>query len=106
MASQVPALDRVWYCVSAGSTKAARLSATMTFITGLVEKVIVADSLAAFVDPALTQYHTLSSAGTWLAMLGYTFQLYFDFAGYSDMAKGLGYMFGLRIPINFNSPYK
>jgi alginate O-acetyltransferase complex protein AlgI len=39
-------------------------------------------------------------------MLGYTFQLYFDFAGYSDMAIGLGFMFGIRIPINFNSPYK
>jgi alginate O-acetyltransferase complex protein AlgI len=39
-------------------------------------------------------------------MIGYSFQLYFDFAGYSDMAIGLGYMFGLRIPINFNSPYK
>jgi alginate O-acetyltransferase complex protein AlgI len=76
------------------------------FIIGLVEKVIVADSLAAFVDPALEAYQGLSTAGAWLAMLAYTFQLYFDFAGYSDMAIGLGYMFGLRIPINFNSPYK
>jgi len=76
------------------------------FITGLVEKVVVADSLAAFVDPALAHYHALSSAGVWLAMLGYTFQIYFDFAGYSDMAIGLGYLFGLRIPINFRSPYK
>ncbi len=39
-------------------------------------------------------------------MLGYSFQLYFDFCGYSSMAIGLGYMFGLRIPRNFNSPYK
>ena len=76
------------------------------FIIGLVEKVVVADSLASFVDPALARHETLSTAGAWLAMLGYTFQLYFDFAGYSDMAIGLGYMFGLRIPINFNSPYK
>jgi alginate O-acetyltransferase complex protein AlgI len=76
------------------------------FITGLVEKVIVADSLASFVDPALASYQALSSAGAWLVMLGYTFQLYFDFAGYSDMAIGLGYLFGLRIPVNFNSPYK
>jgi len=76
------------------------------FITGLVEKVVVADSLASFVDPALAHYAGLSSAGAWLAMLGYTFQLYFDFAGYSDMAIGLGYLFGLRIPVNFNSPYK
>ena len=76
------------------------------FVVGLVEKVVVADSLAAFVDPALAQYTSLSTAGTWIAMLGYTFQLYFDFSGYSTMAVGLGYMFGLRIPQNFNSPYK
>ena len=76
------------------------------FILGMVEKVVIADSLAAFVDPALASYQTLSTAGTWLAMLGYTFQLYFDFSGYSTMAVGLGYMFGLRIPQNFNSPYK
>src|SRR5687768_1421217 len=67
------------------------------FVVGLVEKVIVADSIAAFVDPALAQYTTLSSLGTWLAMLGYSFQLYFDFSGYSTMAVGLGYMFGIRI---------
>jgi alginate O-acetyltransferase complex protein AlgI len=76
------------------------------FVIGLVEKVLVADSIAAFVDPALARYETLSTAGTWLAMLGYAFQLYFDFSGYSTMAVGLGYMFGLRIPQNFNSPYK
>lgn len=76
------------------------------FMVGLVEKVLVADSLAAFVNPALSHYQNLSSAATWLAALGYTYQLYFDFCGYSDMAVGLGYMFGLRIPQNFNSPYK
>ncbi len=66
----------------------------------------MADTLAAFVDPALAQYEALSSGGAWLAMLGYTFQLYFDFSGYSTMAVGLGFLFGLRIPQNFNSPYK
>jgi alginate O-acetyltransferase complex protein AlgI len=76
------------------------------FIIGLVEKVAIADGLAAFVDPALTTYGQLSSSATWLVFLAYTFQLYFDFCGYSDMAVGLGYMFGLRIPQNFNSPYK
>jgi alginate O-acetyltransferase complex protein AlgI len=76
------------------------------FVYGLVEKVVMADTLAAFVDPALARYDSLSTAGMWLAMLGYAFQLYFDFCGYSDMAIGLGFMFGLRIPINFNSPYK
>ena len=76
------------------------------FAIGLVEKVIVADGLAAFVDPMLAQFESLSTAATWLAMSGYSFQLYFDFCGYSDMAVGLGYLFGLRIPLNFNSPYK
>jgi len=76
------------------------------FITGLVEKVLVADTLAAVVDPALAHYQLLSTLGAWLAMLGYAFQLYFDFSGYSSMAVGLGYLFGLRLPQNFNSPYK
>ena len=76
------------------------------FVIGLTEKVVLADSLAAFVDPALADYETLSTGGVWLIFAAYSFQLYFDFAGYSDMAIGLGLMFGLRIPINFNSPYK
>jgi alginate O-acetyltransferase complex protein AlgI len=75
-------------------------------IVGLVEKVLVADTLAAWVDPALAAWRTLSTAGAWTAMLGYTLQLYFDFSGYSTMAVGLGLLFGLRIPQNFRSPYK
>jgi alginate O-acetyltransferase complex protein AlgI len=73
---------------------------------GMFEKVVLADSLAYFVDPWLADYTSLSSVGAWIAMLGYTFQLYFDFAGYSAMAVGLGLMFGLRIPQNFDSPYR
>jgi alginate O-acetyltransferase complex protein AlgI len=76
------------------------------FVTGLVEKVLIADSLASFVDPAFKTYAALSSSAAWLTMLAYSFQLYFDFCGYSDMAVGLGLLFGLRIPQNFNSPYK
>lgn len=76
------------------------------FVIGLVEKVVLADYLAYFVDPALANWTHLSSLGTWLAMVGYSFQLYFDFSGYSSMAVGLGFLFGLRIPQNFNSPYK
>lgn len=76
------------------------------FITGMVEKVLVADTLAGFVNEALAHYQSLSTVGAWLATVGYTFQLYFDFSGYSTMAVGLGYLFGLRLPRNFNSPYK
>ena len=76
------------------------------FVVGLIKKAIVADSIAAFLDPALASYATLSMAGAWLAALGYTFQIYYDFSGYSDMAVGLGYLFGIRIPQNFNAPYR
>ena len=76
------------------------------FVLGFLEKVLIADTIAGFIDPAFKDWQALSTAGAWLAVLGYTFQLYFDFSGYSSMAIGLGFMFGLRIPINFNSPYK
>jgi alginate O-acetyltransferase complex protein AlgI len=76
------------------------------FVIGLAKKVLLADSIASIIDPALEQYASLSTLGVWLAMLGYTYQIYFDFSGYSDMAVGLGHMFGLRIPQNFNSPYQ
>jgi alginate O-acetyltransferase complex protein AlgI len=75
------------------------------FVAGLAKKVLVADTLAHFVDPLLSNVAGLSLPGAWCAALGYAFQLYFDFSGYSDMAMGLGYLFGLRIPANFNSPY-
>jgi alginate O-acetyltransferase complex protein AlgI len=76
------------------------------FVIGLAKKVLIADTIAAVIDPALSKYTELSSLDAWLCVLGYTYQLYFDFTGYSDMAVGLGHLFGLRLPQNFNSPYK
>jgi alginate O-acetyltransferase complex protein AlgI len=76
------------------------------FCIGLIEKVLVADTLASLVDPSFADWRHLSTGGAWLASLGYSFQLLFDFSGYSSMAVGLGYLFGIRIPQNFNSPYK
>lgn len=76
------------------------------FVIGLAQKVLIADVIAAVIDPALRDVSALSSLGTWMVMLGYTYQLYFDFAGYSNMAVGLGFLFGMHIPQNFNSPYK
>ncbi len=76
------------------------------FAVGMVKKVILADTLAQFVNPMLSDYGALSTWGAWGAALGYTFQLYYDFSGYSDMAIGLGYLFGIRIPQNFNVPYQ
>jgi len=76
------------------------------FTIGMIKKVIIADSIAAIINPALASYGQLSTAGAWLCMLGYAYQIYFDFSGYSDMAVGLGHLFGIRIPQNFNSPYQ
>jgi alginate O-acetyltransferase complex protein AlgI len=76
------------------------------FVIGLVKKVLIADTIAAVINPGLNSLSTLGTAGAWLCALGYTYQIYFDFSGYSDMAVGLAHMFGIRLPQNFNSPYK
>ena len=76
------------------------------FAIGMIKKVLVADTIAAIIDPALADYGALSTAGAWLCLTGYAYQIYFDFSGYSDMAVGLGHLFGLRIPQNFDSPYQ
>jgi alginate O-acetyltransferase complex protein AlgI len=79
----------------------------MSFFTlGMIKKVLIADSIASIINPALSQWSYLSTASAWLCALGYTYQLYFDFSGYSDMAVGLALFFGVRLPQNFNSPYK
>ena len=79
------------------------------FALGLAKKVIFADTLAEFSDPVFK----LTNAGfdpsmitAWLGAVSFSFQIYFDFSGYSDMAIGLAFMLGFRLPINFNSPYK
>jgi alginate O-acetyltransferase complex protein AlgI len=76
------------------------------FVIGMCQKVLVADSLAKAVAPALEDCGTLQFFGGWLALISYAGQLYFDFAGYSNMAIGLGWMFGLSFPKNFDSPYQ
>jgi len=73
---------------------------------GLVKKVLIADTIAAVIDPAFAKSSELSTVSAWLCVLGYSYQVYFDFSGYSDMAVGLGHLFGFRLPQNFNSPYK
>lgn len=79
------------------------------FFIGLFKKVVVADGLVRFIDPpfnAVTLGPSPSTISLWNAGILYTFQLYFDFSGYSDVAIGLGKMLGFDLPINFNSPYK
>ena len=76
---------------------------------GLAKKVLLADSLALYADAIFNgaeKGFPLSGAEAWLGSLSYTFQLYFDFSGYTDMALGLALMLGLRLPKNFDSPYK
>jgi len=79
------------------------------FVIGLAKKVVVADTLATFADPAFAAAgagRALSAASAWTGSLAYAFQIYFDFSGYSDMAIGLALLFGIRLPVNFASPYK
>ncbi|MHB1261302.1 MAG: MBOAT family O-acyltransferase [Thermoplasmatota archaeon] len=76
------------------------------FAIGLAKKVLVADTIAAEVDPLWTDTAALNFALAWEAALGYTLQLYFDFSGYSDMALGLAAMLSFRFPINFRAPYQ
>jgi D-alanyl-lipoteichoic acid acyltransferase DltB (MBOAT superfamily) len=76
------------------------------FIIGLCKKVLIADSLAGYAAPVFAPGASPSLFLAWGGLLAYTFQLYFDFSGYSDMAIGLSRMFGVKLPLNFNSPYK
>lgn len=79
------------------------------FFIGLCKKVLIADQFAPFVGPVFDMARdggAPSFLEAWSATLAYTFQLYFDFSAYSDMAIGLGFLFGITLPLNFNSPYK
>ena len=79
------------------------------FVLGLAKKVLIADSMG---DMATPIFDAVSTGGqpmlfeSWIGALAYTLQLYFDFSAYSDMAIGLSLMFNVRLPLNFNSPYK
>jgi alginate O-acetyltransferase complex protein AlgI len=79
------------------------------FSIGLFKKVVLADGIAPFVSPAFAfaaEGGTLTFLEAWGGALAYTFQLYFDFSGYSDMAIGISRLFGVKLPLNFDSPYK
>ncbi len=76
------------------------------FVLGMAKKLIIADQLAPYVNAYFAAPQGLGAIAAWVGALGYTFQLYFDFSGYSDMAVGLAHMLGIQFPINFNSPYK
>jgi alginate O-acetyltransferase complex protein AlgI len=73
---------------------------------GLGKKVLIADTLARGATAGFDHAETLNFVEAWITSLSYTFQLYFDFSGYTDMALGAALLFNIRMPINFNSPYR
>ncbi|MBT5414561.1 MAG: MBOAT family protein [Rhodospirillaceae bacterium] len=87
-----------------------RFSRGLTLLViGLAKKTLLADQLAPIADPLYAASAAGTALGTieaWLAAIAFGFQIYFDFSGYSDMAIGLGLLFGFALPLNFNAPYR
>ena len=76
------------------------------FVVGMSQKILIADTVAKLAGPLLAQPEQLQFISGWAALIAYSMQLYFDFAGYSNMAIGLGLMMGFSFPQNFDSPYQ
>jgi D-alanyl-lipoteichoic acid acyltransferase DltB (MBOAT superfamily) len=76
------------------------------FSIGLFKKVMIADTLAPWANNGFDHAALLTLVEAWVTSLSYTLQLYFDFSGYTDMALGSALLFNIRLPFNFNSPYK
>ncbi len=86
-------------------TAADAADGAVRFCFGLAKKVLLADALGQIADGAFVAGDRLTAGLAWLGAIAYTLQLYFDFSGYTDMALGLGRIFGFRLPENFNYPY-
>ena len=83
-----------------------KLSGFLTFCLGLAKKAILANTLGMQADAVYKlEAGEVDTMTAWIGALAYTFQIYFDFSGYSDMAIGIGKMLGFRLPVNFNNPY-
>ena len=83
------------------------LSAALYAISlGMAKKVLLADPLGTVVSNGWAMTEQLSAPGAWLVMLAYTLQLYLDFSGYCDIAAGCARLLGIRLPVNFDSPYR
>ncbi|MEA3490268.1 MAG: MBOAT family O-acyltransferase, partial [Campylobacterota bacterium] len=78
----------------------------LLFSMGLFKKIVLADQFFPIANSAFGHVGTLSSLEAWVGLFAYSFGIYFDFSAYTDMAIGLALLFGLRLPINFDSPYK
>jgi len=91
---------------SQNETTENRLMGFYRFIIGLAKKVLIANQMGLLADSVFkTNYHDLSTYAAWIGILAYTFQIYFDFSGYSDMAIGIARMIGFKFPENFENPY-
>lgn len=102
----MPQFDRK---VSAEEVKRDLAIGLSIFCVGLFKKVVIADACAVYADAGYGQIKAgqpIDAASAWIAVFAYSFQLYYDFSGYSDMAVGLARLFGIRLPVNFFSPYQ
>ncbi len=91
---------------TANETAENRLTGFYRFAIGLAKKVLIANHMGHQADIIMSMdFATIGSGTAWIGILAYTFQIYFDFSGYSDMAIGLGKMMGFQFPENFNNPY-
>lgn len=99
----MPQFERMKGRLPDGQTVASGL---FLIIVGLFKKVVIADWLGRWVDPAFANAQQLQILDAWTAALSYALQLYFDFSAYSEMAMGIGLLMGVRLPQNFDSPYK
>jgi len=98
-----PQLREEGFLHPAGQDAAAALYAISM---GMMKKVLLADSLGAIVNNGYAHPEALTAPEAWLVILGYTLQLYFDFSGYCDIAAGAARLLGIRLPVNFDSPYR
>lgn len=92
--------------VTRNETNSDRILGFYRFSIGLAKKVLIANVMGAKADEIMAlDFYTIDSTIAWIGIMAYTFQIYFDFSGYSDMAIGIGRMIGFKFPENFNNPY-
>jgi len=78
----------------------------LIILIGLFKKILIADNLSIFVNNGFTNHADIDLLNSWLSSFSFTFQIYFDFSGYVDMATGIALLFNIRLPKNFDSPFK
>ncbi len=76
------------------------------FLIGMFKKVFIGDNLSILVEPIFNSNNSLNPLDAWIGSIAFTMQIYFDFSGYIDMATGIALLFGINLPVNFDSPYK